>query len=101
MTRIAVLTPDPADKSYIGRWPEVLARLKATLETTGAEITPTPWTDHVEDASWLETEVTTEALDLLRNRGTSSTDGTIAIGPTDTGLELGQLEGVQNPARDS
>ena len=47
MTRIAVLTPDPADKSYIGRWPEVLARLKATLETTGAEITPTPWTDHV------------------------------------------------------
>ena len=54
MTRIAVLTPDPADKSYIGRWPEVLARLKATLETTGAEITPTPWTDHVEDASGLE-----------------------------------------------
>jgi hypothetical protein len=31
-----------------------LARLKATLETTGAEITPTPWTDHVEDASGLE-----------------------------------------------
>jgi hypothetical protein len=54
MTRIAVLTPDPADKSYIGRWPEVLARLKTTLETTGAEITPTPWTDHVEDASGLE-----------------------------------------------
>ena len=54
MTQIAVLTPDPTDKSYIGRWPEVLARLKTTLETTGAEITPTPWTDHVEDASGLE-----------------------------------------------
>jgi glutathione synthase/RimK-type ligase-like ATP-grasp enzyme len=54
MSRIAVLTPDPAAKSYIGRWPEVLARLKTTLETTGAEITPTPWTDHVEDASGLE-----------------------------------------------
>jgi hypothetical protein len=54
MTRIAVLTPDPADKSYIGRWPEVLARLKATLEGTGAAVLPTPWTDHVEDASGLE-----------------------------------------------
>jgi glutathione synthase/RimK-type ligase-like ATP-grasp enzyme len=54
MIRIAVLTPDPADKSYIGRWPEVLARLKTTLEGTGAAVLPTPWTDHVEDASGLE-----------------------------------------------
>lgn len=53
MTQIAVLTPDPADKSYIGRWPEVLERLKATLQTTGATVTATPWTDHVEDASGL------------------------------------------------
>lgn len=53
MTQIAVLTPDPADKSYIGRWPEVLERLKATLESTGATVTATPWTDHVEDASGL------------------------------------------------
>lgn len=54
MSRIAVLTPDPADKSYIGRWPEVLARLATTLEGTGAAVLPTPWTDHVEDASGLE-----------------------------------------------
>ncbi len=53
MTQIAVLTPDPADKSYIGRWPEVLKRLKATLESTGATVVATPWTDHVEDASGL------------------------------------------------
>lgn len=53
MTQIAVLTPDPSDRSYIGRWPEVLERLKATLEGTGATVTATPWTDHVEDASGL------------------------------------------------
>ena len=53
MTQIAVLTPDRADKSYIGRWPEVLERLKATLESTGVTVTATPWTDHVEDASGL------------------------------------------------
>jgi glutathione synthase/RimK-type ligase-like ATP-grasp enzyme len=53
MTQIAVLTPDPADKTYAGRWPEVLARLMATLESGGATVVPTPWTDHVEDASAL------------------------------------------------
>ncbi|MDX2335048.1 ATP-grasp domain-containing protein [Brevundimonas vesicularis] len=53
MTQIAVLTPDPADKTYVGRWPEVLDRLKATLESTGTTVTATPWTDHVEDASGL------------------------------------------------
>lgn len=53
MTQIAVLTPDPADKTYVGRWPEVLERLKATLESTGATVTATPWTDHVGDASSL------------------------------------------------
>lgn len=53
MTQIAVLIPDPSDRSYIGRWPEVLERLKATLESTGATVSPTPWTDHVEDASGL------------------------------------------------
>jgi glutathione synthase/RimK-type ligase-like ATP-grasp enzyme len=53
MTQIAVLTPDPSDRSYIGRWPEVLERLKATLESTGATVSPTPWTDHVEEASGL------------------------------------------------
>ena len=54
MTQIAVLTPDPADKTYVGRWPEVLDRLKATLESTGATVTATPWSDHVEDASGLQ-----------------------------------------------
>jgi len=54
MTQIAVLTPDPADKTYVGRWPEVLERLKATLESTGATVTATPWTDHVEEASGLQ-----------------------------------------------
>ncbi|MDQ1191456.1 glutathione synthase/RimK-type ligase-like ATP-grasp enzyme [Brevundimonas vesicularis] len=53
MTQIAVLTPDPADKTYVGRWPQVLERLKATLESTGATVTATPWTDHVGDASGL------------------------------------------------
>jgi len=53
MTQIAVLIPDPQDRSYIGRWPDVLERLKATLETTGAAVSATPWTDHVEDASGL------------------------------------------------
>ncbi|WP_312598014.1 transporter [Brevundimonas sp.] len=53
MTQIAVLTPDPSDRSYIGRWPEVLARLKATLESTGAQVVATPWTDHVDDAAGL------------------------------------------------
>jgi len=54
MIQIAVLTPDPADKTYVGRWPEVLERLKATLESTGATVTATAWTDHVADASGLE-----------------------------------------------
>ncbi|TFW12058.1 transporter [Brevundimonas intermedia] len=53
MTQIAVLIPDPSDRSYIGRWPDVLERLKATLEGTGATVSPTPWTDHAEDASGL------------------------------------------------
>lgn len=53
MTQIAVLIPDPEDRSYIGRWPEVLERLKATLGGTGATVSAVPWTDHVEDASGL------------------------------------------------
>ncbi|MFN7129702.1 MAG: RimK family alpha-L-glutamate ligase [Brevundimonas sp.] len=53
MTQIAVLTPDPADKTYVGRWPSVLERLKATLEGAGATVVATPWTDHVDDASAL------------------------------------------------
>ncbi len=53
MTRIAVLTPDPSDPSYAGQWPGVLERLQAALATAGIEAEPSPWTDHVEDASGL------------------------------------------------
>ena len=53
MSRIAVLTPDPADSSYAGQWPSVLERLAAALAAAGIEVEPTPWTRHVEDASGL------------------------------------------------
>lgn len=53
MTRIAVLTPNPEDRSYSGQWPQVLERLTATLAGAGVTAAPTPWTDHVEDASGL------------------------------------------------
>ena len=53
MSRIAVLTPDPADSSYAGEWPSVLERLAGALAAAGIEAEPTPWTDHVEDASAL------------------------------------------------
>lgn len=53
MTEIAVLTPDPTDPSFAGQWPGVLGRLGAALATSGLTAVPTPWTDHVEDASGL------------------------------------------------
>ncbi len=53
MTRIAVLTPDPSDPSYAGQWPSVLERLSAALADAGVSVEPTPWTDHIEDASGL------------------------------------------------
>ena len=53
MTRIAVLTPDPADSSYAGQWPGVLERLADALSTGGITAEAAPWTDHVEDASGL------------------------------------------------
>ncbi|MDZ4362261.1 transporter [Brevundimonas sp.] len=53
MTRVAVLTPDPADPSYAGQWPGVLERLSAALVRAGIVAEPTAWTDHVEDASGL------------------------------------------------
>jgi len=53
MTEIAVLTPDPSDPSYAGQWPGVLERLGAALATGGLTAVPTPWTDHVADASGL------------------------------------------------
>lgn len=53
MSRIAVLTPDPADPSYAGQWPGVLARLSEALALAGVEAVPSPWTDHGDDASGL------------------------------------------------
>lgn len=53
MSRIAVLTPDPADSSYAGQWPSVLERLAEALAAADVEVEPTPWTDHVADASGL------------------------------------------------
>lgn len=53
MTRIAVLTPDPADPSYSGQWQGVLERLSNALAGAGVTVEPTPWTDHVADASGL------------------------------------------------
>ena len=51
--RIAVLTPDPANDVYAGSWPGVLGRLSAALAQTGAEITPTAWTNHADDGAGL------------------------------------------------
>ncbi|MDP3801490.1 RimK family alpha-L-glutamate ligase [Brevundimonas sp.] len=53
MTDVAVLTPDPSDPSYAGQWPGVLERLGEALSTAGLTAVPTPWTDHVADASGL------------------------------------------------
>ncbi len=53
MTEIAVLTPDPADPTFTGQWPGVLARLADALATAGITAVPTPWTDHVEGAEGL------------------------------------------------
>ncbi|MBI2262680.1 MAG: transporter [Caulobacterales bacterium] len=53
MSRVAVLTPDPADASYAGQWPGVLERLSEALAGVGVTAEPTPWTEHVEDASGL------------------------------------------------
>ena len=54
MTQIAILTPDPADPSYRGQWPGVLERLQSALSAAGVTAVPTPWVDHIEDASGLE-----------------------------------------------
>lgn len=53
MTRIAILTPDPADPSLSGLWPKVLARLQRALDAVGIDSVPTPWTDHVASGAGL------------------------------------------------
>ena len=53
MTRIAILTPDPSDQSYAREWPIILKRVSEALESVDAVVTPTPWTDHIENAAGL------------------------------------------------
>lgn len=53
MTRIAILTPDPAENAYPELWPKVLARLQRALDGVGIEAVPTPWTAHVDDVAGL------------------------------------------------
>ncbi len=53
MTTIAILTPDPADSSYRGQWPQVLARLEGALAGAGIVAVPESWVDHIEEAGAL------------------------------------------------
>lgn len=53
MTRVAILTPDPAEVAYPDMWPKVLARLQRALDGAGIDAVPTPWTAHMDDASGL------------------------------------------------
>ncbi|WP_374348934.1 RimK family alpha-L-glutamate ligase [Thermomonas sp.] len=53
MTRVAILTPDPAEVAYPELWPKVLARLQRALDGAGIEAVPTPWTAHMDDAAGL------------------------------------------------
>jgi hypothetical protein len=53
MTEVAVLTPDPSDASYASQWPGVLDRLAQALSLADVTVAPTPWTEHVGDASGL------------------------------------------------
>ncbi|MBX9576481.1 MAG: transporter [Caulobacteraceae bacterium] len=45
---VVILTPDPGDPSYVGQWPDVLARHQAALAGAGVESRSEAWTDHVE-----------------------------------------------------
>lgn len=53
MTRVAILTPDPADRSNAELWPKVLARLQRALDEVGIRTVPTPWTAHIDAADGL------------------------------------------------
>ncbi len=54
MTDIAILTPGPADATFAELWPGVLDRLQRALAPSGVTAIPTPWTEHVEDATALK-----------------------------------------------
>jgi hypothetical protein len=53
IARVAILTPDPAENTYAGAWPEVLERLAAALTDAGVAAAPTPWTAHADDCARL------------------------------------------------
>lgn len=48
MADVAILTPDPADLSYVDLWHGVLERLSTALAGAGVTAAPTSWTAHVE-----------------------------------------------------
>ncbi len=54
MTEVAVLTPDPTGTRPGDLWQKVLARLQRALDDVGITSTPTPWTEHVDDACSLQ-----------------------------------------------
>jgi glutathione synthase/RimK-type ligase-like ATP-grasp enzyme len=53
INQIAILTPDPDDRTYADAWPAVLDRLATALATAGVDATPLPWTGQVDDCSAL------------------------------------------------
>ena len=53
MTSIALLTPDPLERTYADAWPALLTLLRDALAQVGITVMPTPWTAHVDDAKGL------------------------------------------------
>ena len=43
MTRVAILTPDPEDESYSGRWSEVFSRMERALAPEGVQAHGVSW----------------------------------------------------------
>ncbi len=52
MSRIAILTPDPADEGRHGRWGEVFERMAAPLRAEGVTVDGPAWTDAVDLAAY-------------------------------------------------
>lgn len=44
-TNILVLSPDPADQMYSGRWRDILRQLTTSLQRFGIEVSHAPWTN--------------------------------------------------------
>lgn len=45
MTRLAILTPDPADETYVHRWREAYEVYRAAFAEAGVEAVAAPWID--------------------------------------------------------